>query len=306
MGLDMKVVAGDPLIAFLQTNRELPIAELYTVVLADGVTVDHLVDLDIDIVYGGNTFKSTSIRFDGLKFKVAVGWQVDEQDIRISAFPGEKLCGTDFFGGIQSGLLDGATITRQRAFWAPTGIPANDYVAPPVGVVTLSTMRVSTITKIGQTHVELKLKSPMVLLNIDMPRNTYGPGCQWSLFDTGCTLLRGSFSNTFTVSTVDATKTIITPTVAVSPNVGADGNSYYGLGRITFTSGALNNLTVSVDSNNATAFTLKFPLVTPPIAGDTFSASAGCSKASATCSSKFSNLPNFRGFPRVPPIRMSF
>ena len=302
----MKLPSGSPLIAFLQSQKEFLMAELYTVTLADGVTHDYLTDLDIDIVVAGVTYKSTSIRFDNLKFKIAVGWQVDEQDIKVSAYPGETLCGADFFGGIQSGLLDGATVTRQRAFWLTSGIPINDFVGVPYGVVTLSIMYVSTVTKIGQTHVEMKLKSPLKLLDIDMPRNYYGPNCQWALFDAGCTLLRGSFSNSFTVLSVDSTKTVITPTTAITPDPGADGLAYYGQGRITFTSGILNNLAVTVDYNNGVEFELKFPLVTPPAPGDTFSASAGCSKSSATCSSKFGNLINFRGFPRVPPIRESF
>ena len=34
--------------------------------------------------------------------------------------------------------------------------------------------------------------------------------------------------------------------------------------------------------------------------GDTFFARAGCDKAVATCSAKFGNVPNFRGYPTIP------
>ena len=34
--------------------------------------------------------------------------------------------------------------------------------------------------------------------------------------------------------------------------------------------------------------------------GDTFFARAGCDKSVATCSAKFGNVPNFRGYPTIP------
>jgi hypothetical protein len=37
-----------------------------------------------------------------------------------------------------------------------------------------------------------------------------------------------------------------------------------------------------------------------PSNGDTLNAIAGCDKLQATCTSKFSNLVNFAGFPFVP------
>lgn len=249
------------------------------------------------------TYRSNSLRIEGLKYKLAVGWQVDEQDIKISSYPGFTLAGSNFFGGIESGLLDGAYVTRQRIFWpVVTGIAAYDMQLAPIAVVTLFTGRVSTISKIGRTHVEMKLKSPMVILDIDMPRNTYGSNCQWSLFSPGCGLNRASFTNNFTV--LAANNTTIEPTVPVSPVTGADSVPYYALGRIKFTSGVNTNLIVTVGGNDASVFSLRFSLDNVPAPGDTFEASAGCAKTGrgGACETKFDNLINFRGFSRVPPI----
>jgi len=289
--------------ASILASQRFLIGELYTFALRDSTQV-YFTNLDLDISYGGNTFVSNSLRVEGLKYKIAVGWQVDEQDIKISALPSDTLAGAAFFGAVEEGLLDGAYLIRQRGFWTvSSGIAYQDFQQPPLVVVTLFTGRVSTIAKIGRTHVEMKLKSPMVLLDIDMPRNTYQPGCQWSLFDQGCTLNRASFTNMFVVQS--ATNVVVTPVTFGTPVTGGDGLPYYEQGRITFTSGVNNNLISSVKTSDGVSFYLRFPLDNVPAPGDTFSASAGCSKTSDTCTLKFGNLANFRGFPRVPPIMIS-
>jgi uncharacterized phage protein (TIGR02218 family) len=291
------------LLALLQTDDFL-MAELYEFQFLGGTT-NFFTALDVPITYGGNIYLANSIRIDGLKYKIAVGLEVDEQDIVISAFPGELLGGVDCLPGIAEGLLDGAYLIRKRGFWQRnTGIAAVDFTQyDPVGVVTLFTGRVSQISKLGRTRAEVKVKSPLVLLDIDMPRNTFGPGCQWELFSPGCTLARPTFSNAFVVGS--ATDTVITPAGGVSPNLGADSLPYYAQGRVTFTSGDNVGLIASIDTNDATTITLRFPLNIIPATGDQFSASAGCSKTSATCTTKFANLANFRGFPRVPPVVFS-
>ena len=49
----------------------------------------------------------------------------------------------------------------------------------------------------------------------------------------------------------------------------------------------------------ATMTLLEAPVL--PIAeGDSFIARAGCDKRIATCSAKFANVANFRGFPNIP------
>lgn len=298
----MKPVS-DAMINLILTQRRFNIAELYTFTFRTGIK-NYFTDLDIPIVYGGQTYQANQLRLEGLKYKLAPGFQVDEQDLKITAFPGETLGGASFFSGVESGLLDGAYLTRARAFWfANTGIAWQDYKAPPIQVVTLFTGRVSVISKIGRTTVELKLKSPLSLLDTEMPRNFYSPGCIWTLYDTGCTINRASFTNSFTVLT--ATHQSVNPTGAVAPITGGDTLPYYAQGRLLFTSGVNTGIQVSIGSNDGVTFFLTYPLTTPPAPGDTFTASAGCSKKFETCESKFANRANFRGFPKVPPVVVS-
>lgn len=292
------------MIQLINTQAQFNIAELYQFNFRDG-SFAYFTNLDLPINYGGRLWLANQIRIEGLKFKIAIGLDVDEQEIKIDAYPGDTLNGANFFAGVQEGLLDGAYVIRSRGFWTAHGGPAyDDYnLFAPICVVPLFTGRVATISKIGRTHVELKLKSPLSLLDIDMPRNTYEPGCQWTLYDSGCTLTRASFTTNYTVLT--ATVQQITPTIAISPATAADGIATFLQGRLLFTSGVNSGLQTIVGNNNGTYFALQYPLLSASAPGDTFAVSQGCSKTSNTCDMKFSNLLNFRGFPRVPPIVVS-
>jgi uncharacterized phage protein (TIGR02218 family) len=286
----------------LTTANDLFVTDLFQFTMRDG-SFDYFTSLDVPVVYAGNTYKANSLQIEGLRLQLSIGVKVDEQDIRIAALPTDTLTGANFFTSVEEGLLDGAYLTRSKAFWIPlTGLPFKDFLNKPDAVIPIYVGRVASIDKIGRTQVEMKLRSPLSLLDTDMPRNTYQPACQWTLYDTGCGLARGPFTSSFTV--ISATKTDIIVS-SVSPVLGADGLAYYQQGRLLFTSGINNNLQTIISGNGASDFALQYPLLTPPNPGDTFTASAGCSKMSNTCSSKFANLQNFRAFPRVPPIVIS-
>lgn len=307
----MKPINND-LLTLITTKQRFLIADLFTIRLIDG-TEFYYTNLDIPITYNGNVFVADSLRIDGLKLKLDIGLEVDEQEVRISAYPTDTIGSATFFPAIQAGLLDGGYIIRQRAFWNWTNfIPYLNYQDPPVDVVTLFTGRVSTIVRVGRTHAILKIKSPLVLLDIDMPRNSYQPGCIWNLYDdsistgivsNGCSLLASDFAVSGRASAVADDS--ITVQGGVATQTGADGLPNYAQGTIIFTSGVNSGLRTSISTNDATKLYFRFPPISGNTVGVTFTYYPGCSKKSATCSSKFSNINNFRGYPRVPPIVLS-
>ncbi len=256
--------------------------ELYTFYLVNGKR-DYFTSLDVPITFAGNVYKANSIRISGLKFKLSVGVDVDEQDIKIAAYPWDTLGGGGFITSALDGALDGGYMVRDRLFWTPTtGIPAVDYLAAPALAVRLAIMRFSTITKGGRTWVEMKLKSPMVLLNIDMPRNPYSPSCLHTLFDAGCTLSKAAFGRNGVVGAA-GDLTLIQWSGGVPNPTSADGLNTYAQGRVAFLSGPNQNTQFS-------------------ISGDDFIAYVGCSKTSNTCTAKFNNAPNWRGYDLIPPV----
>lgn len=287
---------------WLLSAQQMLIAELYTFRLITGQEFN-FTSSDFDFGYGDKLWSANSVRFDAMKSKLQVGITVDEQEIKAAAYPTDTLNGNPFFVGLQEGLFDGAQFIRQRAFWQiDDGRPWVDYQTSPKGVITIFTGYVSEISKIGRTMAEIKVKSPLKFLDIEMPRNTFQASCQWTLYDAGCTLNRGSFTTGFT--TVSANLGTITVSAIGAP-VGGDGAPSYQQGRLLFTSGANNGLQTLIGSNDSTTFFLQYPLRIAPSPGDTFAASQGCLKTEVACRDKFGNINNFRGFLKVPPVHIS-
>lgn len=288
---------------FLIGSHQLLVGELYTFQLQDGSQMNYT-NLDFDLVYNGVVFTANSIRFDGMKFKLQVGIQVDEQMIKAAAYNTDTFFGGgNFFSTLQNGILDGAIFIRQRAFWQINdGRAYVDYQAPPKGVITIFTGLVSEISKIGRSSAEIKVKSPLKFLDIELPRNTFQASCNWTLYSPGCTLNRADFTTSYTV--IDSSPLLIAVD-NIPDDFGADGNPNYQQGRLKFTSGVLNGLQTLISTNSTTAFQLQYPLNVQPDIGDTFDASLGCTKTTDACNNKFGNLNNFRGFPFVPPVHIS-
>jgi uncharacterized phage protein (TIGR02218 family) len=287
----------------LQTNRGI-MGHLYKFTSNTGIN-DYFTDLDIDINYGNILWKSSTLRFEGLQRKLAIGLNVDEQTLKIWASPTDTLYGANFLSGVQEGLLDGSTIVRYRAIWRfVTGNAAADIQQQPLAVWPLFTGFTSTVPKGGTSHIEVKVKSALLKLNVNMPRNYFQPGCNWTLFDAGCTLIKADFAVLGTIG-VDSTLTFL-PLVGGVPNpVGADGIANYAQGRLLFTSGVNMGLQVLIDFNNTEGILLAYTLDSQPSTGDTVTYFPGCSKSENTCDKKFNNKNNYRGFDKVPPIMVS-
>jgi uncharacterized phage protein (TIGR02218 family) len=290
-------------VGFVQSQSRALVAHLYQFTSLAGAN-DYFTDLDWDVQYNSITWKSAGLRIDGLRRKTAVGLSVDEQSVKIYALPTDTLFGANFIEAAEEGLLDGCLITRYRAVWAVnTGNLLTDSGQSPVAVFTMFTGYASAIEKGGATRIEMKVKSPLVKLEVNMPRNYYQPGCLWTLFDTGCTLDKTLFAVNGTVFT--ATIFQVLPVGGIAVPEGPDALANYAQGRILFTSGVNNGLLTLIDQNDATHLNLAYPLETAPSPGDTFTFYPGCSKSFNTCDVKFNNKANFRGFDKVPPIAIS-
>src|ERR1700685_2633105 len=99
----------------LETNRGI-MFHLYQFTSAAGAN-DYFTDADLDINWNGQTWKSGSLRFEGLQRKISVGLAVDEQNLKIWAAPTDTMFGANFLEGAEEGLLDGVVIVRYRLIW---------------------------------------------------------------------------------------------------------------------------------------------------------------------------------------------
>ncbi len=206
------------------------------------------------------------------------------QQVTIYARTIDTIGGAPFLQAMRQGLLDGAEIQREKAFF-------NAWGAPPIGSVILFKGRVAQIDSIGRTSAQVTVASDLVLLDIDMPRNVYQANCQHVLYDAGCGVAAGTYSAQGSVASGSTQSLIEWPSA----------NASYQQGTITFTSGANTGATATIKSAGSGWLQLAYPLSNAPSVGDAFSASFGCDHTMATCQIRFGNLSRLRGFPFVPP-----
>ena len=286
--------ASAALIAFLNAARAAPdapiaFADCFTFSLPTGLTLTYT-NVDQPVTYNGIVFSASGPLVHGLKYKCAAGLEVDKQQITVAARPTDLVAGAMFLNALRDGAFDGAFVQRDRVFMNALG-------QAPIGGVTLFHGRVSTVDQVGRTSAKLTIASDLVMLDMDMPRNLYSATCLHTLYDSGCTLNRGTYATAGSVG-AGSSATVIYFAGALAE---------HGQGSILFTSGANANLRATVRGAAAGAYlVLMYPLPSNPAAGDLFTVYAGCDHTQATCLARFNNLANFRGFPYVPPPQEAY
>jgi uncharacterized phage protein (TIGR02218 family) len=123
----------------------------------------------------------------------------------------------------------------------------------------------------------------------------YAPGCDADLGDARCTVDLAPFTFTGTVATVSADNRTITTGLT-------NADAYFNYGKLTFTSGLNDGLSMEVKTYLLASGSLELQLPMPNliVAGDTFSVYAGCDKSIDACEARFNNVVNFRGKPHLP------
>lgn len=286
-----------PALQTLLAGRQWDMASLYQLVLPNGGTL-YYTSWDTDILWNGQTYSaggSVGPYFDctdnKAKMTQNVGTQVDTFTVEV--LPGAGLVqGQPFLQAVQQGVFDGADFTYSGAYF-PTG---GGFTSPalPTGIVIKMVGRVAEVDA-GRSSAVFNINSHLELFNQQMPRNLYQVGCTNTLFDTGCRLVKASFAVNGTVSTGTTASQILSGFT--------QGTGYFDMGVMTFTSGANSGISRTV-KNYFQAIPSTFNLISPfpntPAPGDTFTVYPGCDKQQSTCTQKFNNLTNFRGFPYVP------
>lgn len=257
-------------IALLATG-EFYMAELYTFTLVDGTVIRYSA-ANTDITVGANTWSRTGLKFQRGNVKTVLGLETDTMDLTVSADPDDataQIKGVPFAQALLAGALDGATIENDRVFMPTWGDTSGGLVVWFYGIV--------GDIQPGRLDSKIPIKDLTTKLNIQLPREIYGPGCLHTLYDAGCGLHRSDFAATATVASGSTTTSIKT-------NLTAD-DDYNALGYLVFTSGALNGVQRAIKAYSKTngLLTVYPPLSSAPIAGVTATVYPGCDKRSQTC-----------------------
>lgn len=121
----------------------------------------------------------------------------------------------------------------------------------------------------------------------------YSPACRANLGDSRCKFSLASVTHSATVSSVTDNQQFTAASLT-------QDDGFFTFGKITFTSGNNNGLSMEVKEYTTGNIILVFPLPYAVTAGDGFDIEAGCDKTFETCVNRFNNAVNFRGEPHVP------
>jgi len=266
----------------LQSGAQVFMVELYTLTLSTGSVVRWTMGDAASVTYGSTTWSRGPLIERG-KVSCGIGIQVDSLDVTIYADDTVTVAGVPVLQAARVGALDGAQILIQKGF---TDNPAN----PIKGLVHVAEGRIGDI-EVNSNSVKLAVKTFIELLDTQYPIDVYSTSCLNTLYDTNCGVSKSANGLNLTVQS-GSTQTSLA--------CGVSGSGVYDLGILVFTSGVNTGVQRAVKAHTSGLLSLSFPLLDAPSVGDAFTVYKGCDKTQATCTSKFGNLPKFRGQPYVP------
>lgn len=289
----MRSCSGALALVLASGGVELWSADLFTFTLSDGTTIYRWTSFDEDLVANLFTFTSRKPWLQRSKWNVKNTMEVPSLNVTLAALNDAFAGGASIKAQIHNGLFDGATCKLERAFMLAPG----DTVA--LGTILLFSGQVAGIDLDG-TKADIGVKGLVNKLDQNAPRNVFQAGCVHTFCDPGCTLLRASFTTTYTMGSSPA------PTKTFVPWASAPGTpSRYNGGTLRFTTGPDSSQSRTIDKADSTGLFLSYPLYALPVAGNMFTAFEGCDKTKTRCSA-LANLQNWRAFPHVPPAETAY
>jgi uncharacterized phage protein (TIGR02218 family) len=274
--------ASAALVALLAGSEQFIMADLYTLTLVGGSILRYSA-APTAISANGHTFV-LGPKFERSRTKVVIGTQVDELEVRVYPEPTDLIGDLLFLEAAWQGQFDGALLQLERAFMPTYGDTSS-------GTVVLFAGRISDID-CSRTGVELKCRSHLELLNIQIPRRLWQASCTHVFGGPMCHFNRESLSITFSAGAVSTQTVITNAPSSVTPFV---------LGTIKGVTGSNAGLsrTVAAFVSGGTV-TVKLAFLFPVAVGDQFQLLPGCDRTIATCRNVFNNEANFGGFPFIP------
>lgn len=227
------------------SGLQIPFFECFTLTLSNGMIL-RVTDCDRPVILNTVFFRSDHIQIRGLKYKATTGLEVDSQEMTVIAWPKDTINGIPFLQAVCGKVLDGATVKRERAYFDPASWPP----APGQPAIALdSDVRflgfVADVKSVTRMTASIDVKSYLLKLDHDFPRNFYQPTCGRTLFDTGCTLLKANYSKQGVVGS--------SPTATFIPfALGGSGGTAHavlsssagsGIGQVILTSDSASNAT---------------------------------------------------------------
>ncbi len=270
-------------------------ADLFVFTLLDG-TMLYWTSWDRDLTFQGQVYSSKAPWLESSDWNVSNTMEIPELKLFLRAFNTSFNGGAGIMAQIHNGLFDGAKVLMSTAFMVdpPTVLDTVPLFGGKSGGIDLGGAT-ATIDVRGKTND----------LDQYAPRNLYQIGCNHGFCDPGCTLVRSTFTSTFTVG-ASGVNALFIPWPGTAPTNATN----YQNGQLTFTGGAAAGQTRTIAQANSAGLTLAYPLYETPSPGDAFSAFQGCDKSvnsgsGQSCTAR-SNTQHVRAFPFVPPPNSAY
>jgi hypothetical protein len=249
-------------------------------------------DVTVVPIVGGPgrvTFFANRVILTGLRFKTGIGVEVDEQNVEI-AYPETP----DFQAyltwpeALKQGRLDGATVRRDRFFAANWG-------SPWIAGCKMFTGMVSSLDSVGRQTATINVKSNLILLNQQMPKDLFQPICKHTWADAGCGLDRSLFVVQTTVGSGGGG-----PTRTFIPWAGAADQFNMGTTYIEGDDNVTRVRTI-LKVDPGVGVHLIYPIDFDPVVGSNVSFYPNCRRLFENCGDYHADPKTaFLGFPFVP------
>ena len=241
----------------------------------------------------GFTDHDRALSFDSTDFEPESGFAASEiragSDLAVDAQDATGVLTSDRITEIDilDGRWDNAAVELWRVNWADTSQR-----------VLLRRGAVGQIRR-GRMAFVAEVRSLAHVLGQTVGR-TFQAGCDAALGDARCGI---DLENTIYRGTGLVTDLLRDRAFMASGLSGFDAG-WFTSGTLTWTSGANAGRVAEVLSHGVDGSIASLTLLEAPVCAiaerDSFVARAGCDKRLATCSAKFANVANFRGFPNIP------
>lgn len=236
-------------------------------------------------------YEANQVLITGLRIKNNLGVEVDQQTIQLDYTQSPTFQGyLTWPNALITGRLDGARVRRDRYIATEWGTTTDWLGGMPMfnGVI-------SNLSDVGQQSATLNVKSDLVLLNMQMPRDLYEANCKNTWGDPIC----GVDQSDWAVST-----TALTGSTRTKLNW-AGASKHYELGKIHVENGdAVVRVRTVSRVVPGVAIYLAYPLDFDPITSQAFTIYPGCPRNmddTYGCPKYHVDWEqHFKGFPFIP------
>ncbi|PKQ10793.1 MAG: beta tubulin [Alphaproteobacteria bacterium HGW-Alphaproteobacteria-1] len=241
----------------------------------------------------GFTDHDRALAFDGTEFEPESGLAASEiragSDLAVDAQDAEGVLTSDRI--METDILDGRWDNAQVELWRVNWSDASQRVLLRRGAV-------GQIRR-GRMAFVAEVRSLAHVLGQTVGR-TFQAGCDAELGDARCGV---DLENPVYKGSGVVTDILRDRAFRASGLAGFEAR-WFAFGTLTWTSGANAGRVTEVLEHGLSDTIVTLTLLEAPVRaiaeGDSFVARAGCDKRIATCTGKFANTVNFRGFPHIP------